>query len=226
MDDSPIQRQIVCCFILKCNELALIIYWDGVNFMQYSEDYIQSDLVRYIIRCLEEKKDVIYSCLEHQIMFWLLEEPTYLFQLFYHNCATEIEYTELLPVGILNLSEPITVEDYLNLYAGRQIPSCQAPGGWEYPTIGDCLRDLADNLLHEIVIGEIKNYIIRNTAMDHYAITRDQTYVADDEIEDNVEEVIFAKIGDAYNECLENLYTSFLEERKNFFVCDMLQDRV
>lgn len=222
MDDSPIQRQIVCCFILKCNELASIIYWDGVNFMQYSEDYIQRDLVRYIMRCLEEKKDVIYSCLEHQIIFWLLEEPTYLFQLFYHNCATEIEYTELLPVGILNLSEPITVEDYLNLYAGRQIPSCQAPGGWEYPTIGDCLRDLADNLLHEIAVEEIKSYIIKSTAIDHSAESREETYVKNGGTEDKVAEMVFEKIKDTYTEYLENLYTSFLDKWGKNLVCDVL----
>ena len=150
--------------------------------------------------------------LKKQITLWLYETPLYLYELFYENAGTEIEFANLEPVGQLDLSQKITVGKLLELYDGRELPSCRMPGGWEYPTIGDDLQDVIDDVVKRIAIECIELNLSEISYENFLEIIQNQFRIYLDFYDKKeVAEAIYMELKDSLNNISSDIFQTFLE---------------
>jgi len=193
--------------------------------MQEIEGNDRQDLINGIAAICIEQKYNIYLYLEQLIIFWLNEAPPQLFQLFYENEGTELEYANLELVGQIDLSGEITIGHYLELYDGREIPTCYAPGGWEYPTIGDDLQDMIDDAVQQIAIEYIKQNVLKNQLENSQEILQKQFYIYIDRYEETVAaEAIYMEIKNSLKKIAKDIFSSFFDMEKNTKLRDIVKN--
>jgi len=182
------------------------------------------ELAACIANECEKRKYMINAYLEQLIACWLREAPPYRYQLFYENEGTELEYADLEIVGKVDLASEISLEEYLALYDGREIPSIHVPNGWEYPTISEDVHDVIDELIKNIAETYIIHNVLSNYDKDNICALQNQYFIYLDEYtEEEAGEAIYMELKESLQVISDAIFSSFLETRKTYSLREWME---
>lgn len=189
---------------------------------------IECDNERELAACIanecEQRKYTINLYLEQLIACWLREAPPYRYQLCYVNEGTELEYADLELVEKIDLTSEISLEEYLALYDGREIPSIHVPNGWEYPTISEDVHDIVDELIQKIAETYIIHTVFSNHDKEHIGALQDQYFVyLDVYTEAEAAEAVCMELKESLQVISDAIFSSFLETRKTYSLREWME---
>ena len=189
---------------------------------------IECDNERELAACIanecEQRKYTINLYLEQLIACWLREAPPYRYQLCYVNEGTELEYADLELVEKIDLTSEISLEEYLALYDGREIPSIHVPNGWEYPTISEDVHDIVDELIQKIAETYIIHTVFSNRDKEYIGALQDQYFVyLDVYTEAEAAEAVCMELKESLQVISDAIFSSFLETRKTYSLREWME---